>query len=473
MRDAMQPCSDALLEVVKAADAYRAELSARDERARARLEASLRGRYPTVRVLIFGSSASGLRVGNSSDVDLSVTLPPREVDTPKKKKRIVYTIAQILSQRSDAYAKLETIAHARVPLVKCLHVWEGVNCDVVPCSELAVNNSALLASYCAAQPLCRQLSLLVKCWAGRRQLNSARDGQLSSYGHVLTCIHYCLAGASPPLVPDLLSPDRAAGVAAGDASCHGFDARFWPRACSADADAELAAVALSYFEYMLAQWEGSSLSLRPGLSGTYRFAKSQWALDGDSGKSPARRLSVEDPFETVSSHAPHDIGRTLTIAGFATLKEEWARAARLLRASVGAPSAQLSRESVAALIEPKPRAAPASAPKWVKSAGCERRVDGDGVGYTALEFLDYYGAGPETEGRWRRAPVQAGCEVEALASRVEAVGLLGPSAEGEGGAAAGGQKSGQSRPRKPRPRRAPRARMLEVSAPPASSGTGA
>eukprot|EP00966_Prymnesium_polylepis_P231045 5346542-Prymnesium_polylepis.1 len=61
----------ALLEVVQAADAYRAELTARDERVRARLEATLRSRFPTVRVRIFGSSASGLRVGHSSDVDLS------------------------------------------------------------------------------------------------------------------------------------------------------------------------------------------------------------------------------------------------------------------------------------------------------------------------------------------------------------------------------------------------------------------
>ena len=51
------------------------EVERRDEQVRQRLEATLRRRWRDVSVSIYGSAASGLRVGASSDVDLCATFP--------------------------------------------------------------------------------------------------------------------------------------------------------------------------------------------------------------------------------------------------------------------------------------------------------------------------------------------------------------------------------------------------------------
>ncbi len=50
------------------------ELSRHDESTRARLEASLRSRWRHVRVYVYGSAGSGLRVGSASDLDLAVEI---------------------------------------------------------------------------------------------------------------------------------------------------------------------------------------------------------------------------------------------------------------------------------------------------------------------------------------------------------------------------------------------------------------
>ena len=427
-------CTDALHQVVRTADTYFVELSTRDERVRARLEACLRHRWITARVRIFGSSASGLRIGHSSDVDLCVTLPPHEMRTAQHKKKSIYAIAAIMENSMQngsaawAYGKMEKIAHARVPLVKCLDLHDGVNCDIVPGAEVAVHNSALLAAFCAQQPLCRELILLVKLWASRRRLNSARDGGLSSYGFALTCIHFCLAGTSPPLLADLLSPDKAAEDVSGGGSCHGFDVRYRRRnvppppshlpSPSTKLPLELSSLATGYFEYLLTHWQEDVLSLRPHASGTYRFRKAEWRHAGKKSTA-ANRLSIEDPFETAGSHTPHDVGRTLTAEAFAGLKEEWMRAVELLRASMSAATAEAARDAIAELICPKPPVMPVSAPKWAKQA-TGRRVDDDGNAYTALEFLEYYGYGPEVAKRWKQAAPEPRDEAEVLVVKPEA-----------------------------------------------------
>lgn len=52
-----------------------ANLSERDEAVRVRMERCLRGRWHDVRVGIYGSAGSGLRVGASSDVDMCAYFP--------------------------------------------------------------------------------------------------------------------------------------------------------------------------------------------------------------------------------------------------------------------------------------------------------------------------------------------------------------------------------------------------------------
>ena len=59
-----------------------------------------------------------------------------------------------------ACSQVETVAHARVPLVKCVDAATRVACDIVPFASLAVRNTRLLQLYGELSPRCRQLVLL-------------------------------------------------------------------------------------------------------------------------------------------------------------------------------------------------------------------------------------------------------------------------------------------------------------------------
>ena len=119
---------DAVLQVlIDEADAERPMLESRDEEARARLEALLRSRkYTNASVHLFGSSASGLRTGRSSDVDLCVHVPngaaqesPRNGQPPPPPKKLAFQLASLL-RGAPGYSKVEAVAHAKVPLVKTI-----------------------------------------------------------------------------------------------------------------------------------------------------------------------------------------------------------------------------------------------------------------------------------------------------------------------------------------------------------------
>lgn len=76
------------------------ELIRRDELERSRLESLLRqrGRWRDVRVVLFGSAGSGLRVGHTSDVDLCILLPQHQSE--------LYAARQCLRRAEEQYRRL-------------------------------------------------------------------------------------------------------------------------------------------------------------------------------------------------------------------------------------------------------------------------------------------------------------------------------------------------------------------------------
>ena len=114
-----------------------------------RVAMDLGGRWPTARVDIFGSAATELSLGELSDVDICVRLPSSSGRDPKK---LVYEIAAVL-RRSPMYHRLEVIAHAKVPLVRCVLARANVTCDVVPNNMAGVLNSRFLAMHSKGEPL--------------------------------------------------------------------------------------------------------------------------------------------------------------------------------------------------------------------------------------------------------------------------------------------------------------------------------
>ena len=227
-REATAPSFDELLQDMS----HKAELAharhlKRDEEVRSRMEQLLRTNFPQASVAPFGSAASGLRV-SSADIDLCVTFPDeqgRHWDDCERRTTSVETIKTIakLLRKSSDHHKVEPIAKARVPIVKTVDRVASLACDVVPHAALAWHNSQLLSRYCELEPLVRRLCLIVKVWASRRAVSSAMHAFLSSYAHVVTVLHYCLAAVSPPLLVDLQAPELLAGLP--ESWCDGFDVR--------------------------------------------------------------------------------------------------------------------------------------------------------------------------------------------------------------------------------------------------------
>ena len=71
------------------------QLAARDEAVRARLEYVLARRWRGAKVRIFGSSASGLRVGHSSDLDLCVILEPHAHESEEARVECCNSVAAL------------------------------------------------------------------------------------------------------------------------------------------------------------------------------------------------------------------------------------------------------------------------------------------------------------------------------------------------------------------------------------------
>jgi len=151
----------------------------------------------------------------------------------------------------------------------------------------------------------------------------------------------------------------------------------------------LVALLGGYFEYMARLGDGTStdraisLHQRPVGDGTsttnaaapaapYRFERSAWPAKA----AVVGAISIEDPFESVGSIKPHDLGTPLTTATAATLRGEYKRAAALLARH------RRTGANDKALLEELLRSGPSP----------HRRRAEDGEAYSEKEFIEWYGA---------------------------------------------------------------------------------
>ena len=355
---------DALRKLLVGADIERAALEKRDEAARARLQALLRKKLHGATVHLFGSSASGLRIGRSSDVDLGVTVPPQDPSRnarPLVPKKLVYLVANTLT-KAPGYRNVEAIAQARKPIVKCEDTQQPkgeppLACDVVPGANLAVHNSRLLRTYCALEPRFRDLVLVVKIWASRRGIKDGAAGHLSSYAHSLTCLHFCLvAQGKGPILLDLvleLKGRPASGSQERSTSlCDGLDVGFAEDVAALQATLRsrrevaaatgakgrgdggqtakrptegssppgLVALLLGYFEYMAAltsrtTYRNVALACRPVSPGT--------SVQERPSRAPLTTASAPQGSLANRGHSANAVSTTSTGGSYYFNKERW------------------------------------------------------------------------------------------------------------------------------------------------------
>ena len=246
-------------------------------------------------------------------------------------------------------------AYTRMPSyypTECLDPIKGVftygatDLDVVVNNGLAVHNTALLRAYLDVSGYTRQFIVLIKLWASRRGVNKAAEGTLSSYGHVLSAIHFLQAGVDPPMLPDLQDPSLVLSLP--PRVYDGIDCRFgdhskWTPARRTPGELPgMANLLRQYFEYMLRYGVPGgeyTLAVRArgrGKPGFLLRKEEAWPTSDPNKREALRdRLSIEDPFETHDSPNPnrrHDVARSLASqkGKAAHLVAEWERARDIL-----------------------------------------------------------------------------------------------------------------------------------------------
>ncbi|KAH6607934.1 hypothetical protein Trco_004247 [Trichoderma cornu-damae] len=268
----------------------------------------------------------------------------------------------------------------------------GVQCDINFSAHLALQNTLLLRCYSHTDPRVRPMVLFVKHWAKVRGINSGYRGTLSSYGYVLMVLHYLVNIAQPFVCPNLqqLAPMPPNNLSAAEmqstVSCRGYNIQFWRneeeiiRLAShnqLNGNAEsLGHLLRGFFEYFAQtgmmsnglgrgfDWGRNVISIRthggiltkqdkgwtgaktvyevqnataagvtaqafPAQPNAQPQAASHSSKSGEVKEIRLRYLfAIEDPFEI-----DHNVARTVTHNGIVSIRNEFRRAWRILRAA--------------------------------------------------------------------------------------------------------------------------------------------
>ncbi|RFU73976.1 hypothetical protein TARUN_8266 [Trichoderma arundinaceum] len=267
----------------------------------------------------------------------------------------------------------------------------GVQCDINFSAHLALQNTLLLRCYSHTDPRVRPMILFVKHWAKVRGINSGYRGTLSSYGYVLMVLHYLVNVAQPFVCPNLqqLAPAPPNNLSPAEiqstVSCRGYNIQFWRseeeimRLASHNQlngnTESLGHLLRGFFEYFAQtgmmsnglsrgfDWGRNVISLRthggiltkqekgwtgaktvyevqnaaadstnptiPPHQSTQPQPASQGPKSEDVKEIRLRYLfAVEDPFEI-----DHNVARTVTHNGIVSIRNEFRRAWRILRAA--------------------------------------------------------------------------------------------------------------------------------------------
>ena len=287
----------------------------------------------------------------------------------------------------------------------------GIQCDINFENPLGIHNTHMLKCYSLTDPRVRPMVLFVKSWAKRRKVNSAYSGTLSSYGWVLMVLHYLVNIAYPPVCPNLQLmvplPSDAAALEQyfKNTTVAGYQVRFWrnEREIIQAAQAgilsnntqSVGALLRGFLQYYASlsgygypkppqfYWTNEVLSLRtPG--GILSKQSKGWVsattkVTAEKKVTNRYLFAIEDPFEI-----DHNVARTVTHRGIVTIRDEFRRAWRIIKA-VGQglePEGGIFDEVVES-APPVEKLAEAVMKDMLPNPSVDGETKGDGVGQQA------------------------------------------------------------------------------------------
>ncbi|BBN19998.1 non-canonical poly(A) RNA polymerase PAPD5/7 [Marchantia polymorpha subsp. ruderalis] len=271
--------------------------------------------WPGARLFLFGSCANAFGVCNS-DIDVCLSIN----DDQLSKADLVLKMAAIL--RSDNMQNVQALTHARVPIVKFTESTTGISCDICVNNMLAVVNSKLLHDYSQIDVRLRQLAFLVKHWAKRRQVNETYRGTLSSYAYVLMCIHF-LQQRKPAILPCLQDMRPTYRVTVGNIECAYYDQIETLQSFGANNKETLGELLTSFFEYWAFRHDYTRAVISVRTGGYLSKDEKEWTRRIGNER---HLICIEDPLEVA-----HDLGRVVDRHSIRVLRDEFHRAAKILR----------------------------------------------------------------------------------------------------------------------------------------------
>ncbi|KAJ3485656.1 hypothetical protein NLG97_g6767 [Lecanicillium saksenae] len=261
-----------------------------------------------IKVHLFGSSGN-LLCSDSSDVDICITTPWRELEG-------VCMIADLLARRG--MEKIVCISAAKVPIVK---IWDPeleLACDMNVNNTVALENTRMVRTYVEADPRVRKLAMIIKYWTRRRIVNDAAfGGTLSSYTWICLIIAF-LQLRNPAVLPalhqlpyKLPKPDGSFGDFADNMKkIKGYGNK------NKSSEAELLFQFFRFYAHEF-DYDKHVLSVRLGRIMTKSDKKWNYALNN--------QLCVEEPFNTT-----RNLGNTADEYSFRGLHLELRRAFDLI-----------------------------------------------------------------------------------------------------------------------------------------------
>lgn len=115
--------------------------------------------YPYCQIHPFGSTVTGLCFKNS-DVDVYISGIYEGCD---KAVQYLYSIREILL-KSRKFTNTIVIAHAKIPIVKCIHKETHICCDINIKNMLGVCNSKLIKYYLSIDEKIKHMMIVLKYW---------------------------------------------------------------------------------------------------------------------------------------------------------------------------------------------------------------------------------------------------------------------------------------------------------------------
>ncbi|EGG19854.1 hypothetical protein DFA_06957 [Cavenderia fasciculata] len=167
----------------------------------------LKSQFPKDSFEAYGSFVNGIQL-ESSDIDVCFKTDINTSD-PVLRKDLMKSIVTRLYNRKSKRSKLRgpyqverVLDSIKVPIIKFRDLRYNVSYDMCFNNRLAIGNSLLVKSYAEIDERAKQLMLLVKYWASRKDINDASGGTLSSYAWLNMVIFY-LQTVQPPVLPSL------------------------------------------------------------------------------------------------------------------------------------------------------------------------------------------------------------------------------------------------------------------------------